>query len=46
MEAAGGPIQGDNCCVYCHKRDDIAELYFYRVYSCKDDVTIVREFSV
>ena len=46
MEAAGGPIQGDNCCVCCKKRDDIAQLYFYRVYSFKDEVTIVRECSV
>ena len=46
MEAAGGPIQGDDCCVCCQKRDDIAQLYFYRVYSCKDEETIVRECSV
>ena len=33
-------------CVCCQKRDDIAQLYFYRVYSCKDEGTIVRECIV
>ena len=46
MEAAGGPIQGDHCCVCSQKCDDIAQLYFYRVYSCRDEKTIVRECSV
>ena len=46
MEAAGGLIQGDHCCVCCQKHDDIAQLYFYHVYSCKDEGTIVRECSV
>ena len=47
MEAAGGPIQGEGITVVCcQKRDDIAQLYFYRVYSCKDKGTIVRECSV
>ena len=48
VEAAGGPIQGDHCCV-CVARSAtifIAQLYFYRVYSCKDEGTIVRECSV